>query len=87
MHKVLARLLAIAHHIEARVFLRLDPKQGGVGFGLLQAIALRHPFGPKLVGLGQPFGFRQTACNCGFKHAYAPENVEGFKLNSWANSA
>ena len=35
MHKVLTGLLAIAHDIQARILLRLDPEQRGIGLGLL----------------------------------------------------
>ena len=58
VHEVLARLLAIAHDVQARVFLRLDPQQGGVGLGLEQRIAFGHPLRPELVGFSQPGRFR-----------------------------
>ena len=64
MHKVLARLLTVAHHIQACIFLGFDPQQGGVGFGTQQSVAFGLPFGPEFVGFGQPFGFGQAACDC-----------------------
>ena len=69
MHKVLTRLLAIAHDVQACIFLGLDPQQGGIGLGLQQRIALGFPLGPKFVGFGQPGGFGQAAGDGGCKHA------------------
>ena len=40
VHEVLARLLAVADHVEAGVFLGLDPQQRGVGLGLREFGAL-----------------------------------------------
>jgi len=35
VHEMLSRLLAVADDVQARVFLGLDPQQGGIGLGLL----------------------------------------------------
>ena len=65
MHKVLTRLLTVPNHVEARVFLRLDPQQGSVSLSLQQGITLSLPLGPEFVGLGQPFGFGQATSDGG----------------------
>ena len=67
VHEVLARLLAIAHDVQACVFLRLDPQQGRVGLGLAQRVAFGHPLRPELVGFGEPSWLRQTSGDGGFK--------------------
>ena len=61
MDEMLARLLAVANHFQACVFLQLDPQERGIHLGLEQLIALRLPLRPELVGFGQPGGFGQTA--------------------------
>ena len=58
---MLPRLLAVANDVQACIFLRLDPQQSGVGFGLTQCIALGLPLRPEFLCFGQPFGFGQTA--------------------------
>ena len=68
MNKVLAGLFTIANHIQASIFLRLDPQQRGVGLGLLQFGALGGPLGPEFFGFGQPGGFGQAASNRSGKH-------------------
>ncbi len=50
VHKMLARLLAVANHVQARVFLRLDPEQRRIGLGLSQFSAFGLPLRPELVG-------------------------------------
>jgi len=68
VHEVLSRLLAVAHDVQACVFLGLDPQQGRIGLGLHKRIAFGPPLGPELVGFGQPGGFWQAADDGGFKH-------------------
>ncbi len=68
VHEVLARLLAVAHDVQAGVLLRLDPQQRGVGLGLAQFVALRLPLRPELAGLGQPRGLGQAAGGGGGEH-------------------
>jgi hypothetical protein len=68
VHEVLPRLLAVAHDVQACVFLGLDPQQGRVGLGLAKRIAFSPPLGPELVGFSQPGWLRQAAGDGGFKH-------------------
>ena len=63
MHEMLPCLFTITNDVQARVFLRFDPQQGGIGFGLSQGIPFQFPLWPKFLGFGQPFGFGQTACD------------------------
>ena len=65
VHKVLARLFAVANHVQAQVFLGFDPKQGGVRLGFDQGVALGLPLRPEFLGFGQPGGFGQAASDCG----------------------
>ena len=63
VYKMLARLFAVAHDVQARILLRLDPEQRGISLGLLQLSALRLPLRPEFFCFGQPSRFRQTACD------------------------
>ena len=67
MHKMLARLLAVANDVQPRVFLLLDPQQRRIRLGLLQFGALHLPLRPELFGLGKPGRFGQAAGNGGLK--------------------
>ena len=68
MHKVLAALLSIAHHVQPSILLRLDPQQCGIGLGLLQFGACQLPLGPELFGFRQPGRLGQATGNRSFKH-------------------
>ena len=63
VYKMLARLFAVAHDVQAGILLRLDPEQGGVGLGLLQLSALRLPLRPEFFCFRQPGRFGQAACD------------------------
>ena len=65
VHKVLARLFAVANHVQAQVFLGFDPEQGGVRLGFNQGGAFGLPLRPELLGFGQPGGFGQAASDRG----------------------
>jgi len=69
MHEVLARLLSIAHDVQARVLLGFEPQERGILFGLDQLLPLGAPLRPELIGLGQPTRFGQAPGERGFKHA------------------
>jgi hypothetical protein len=69
---VLARLLAVADDVDAGVFLHLEPEQGRVGLGAIEFGAARLPFGPELLGLGEPGGLGQAAGNGGLEHRTIP---------------
>ena len=56
-------LFAITDDVQPGVFLRFDPQQSGIGFGLSQSIPFKLPLRPEFLGFGQPFGFGQTACD------------------------
>lgn len=59
VHEMLPRLLALGDDVDARIFLHLDRKQRRVALGVDEFAAFKLPRRPKLVRLGQPFGFRQ----------------------------
>ena len=69
VHKVLARLLAVAHDVQPGVFLRLDPEQRGISLGLLQLSPLSTPLRPEFLGFRQPGRFGQAASDGGGEHA------------------
>ena len=77
VHEMLARLLAITDDVQARVFLGLDPQQGGIGLGLAQFVALGVPPGPQLPGFGQPGRLGQAARDGGGEHGTSWDAVAG----------
>ena len=66
--EMLARLLAVAHHVDAGVLLQLERDQRGVELAGVEIGAGEPPLRPQLVGLGEPGGFRQAAGDGGGKH-------------------
>ena len=72
VHEVLTRLLAVADDVDAGVFLHLQPEQGRVGLGAIELGAARLPFGPELLGLGEPGGLGQAAGDGGLEHRTIP---------------
>ena len=66
--EVLPRLLAVAHHVDPGVFLRLDPEQSRIALALGQVVSGELPLRPQLVGLGEPGRLRQAAGDGGFEH-------------------
>ncbi len=68
VHEVLPRLLAVAHHVDPGVFLRLDPEQRRVALALGQVLSGELPLRPQLVGLGEPGRLGQAAGDGGFEH-------------------
>ena len=68
VHEVLARLLAVADDVDARILLLLDGEQGGIALGRLERRAFEPPGRPQPVGLGEPGRLRQAAGNGGLEH-------------------
>ena len=77
--EMLPELLAVGNDVDARIFLGLDPHQGGVALALPQLLAFQLPGRPELFRLGQPTGFGQTSGDGGFQHGSSPKNA--FVLN------
>ena len=65
--KMAARLLAIGHDIDARVFLVEQREAHGVALSLLERVAFELPGRPERHGLRQPGGLGETAGNGGRK--------------------
>jgi hypothetical protein len=72
VHEMLARLFAVAHDVQTRVFLGFDPQQRRVGLGLEQRIAFSPPLRPELVSFSEPGGLGQATGYGGFKHQRIP---------------
>src|SRR6185369_16855026 len=69
VHEVLARLLAVAHHVDAGVLLELDREQRRVELGGGELGAGQSPRRPQAIGFGEPGRFRQAAGDGGGEHA------------------
>jgi hypothetical protein len=69
---MLARLLAVADHVDAGVLLFLEGKDGGVALRIVEGRPFCAPGCPQLVGLGEPGRLRQAAGYGGLEHGYAP---------------
>src|SRR5207237_10814052 len=70
--EMLARLLAVAHDIDACVLLFLEPQQRRIALGLSESGAFGAPRRPELVRLGEPGRLRQAAGDGGLEHCGAP---------------
>ena len=71
VHEVLARLFAVADHVEAGVLLRLDPQQRGVELGLVARPA------PSSRHCGQSFSVSASQAGLGRLPAMAAGNSVG----------
>lgn len=52
--EMLSRLLTIGNNIYAGVFLKFDPQKSRGALCFFEVLALRFPFRPQLMGLGEP---------------------------------
>src|SRR5260370_40306054 len=75
---MLPRLLAVAHDVDAGLFLAADGKQRGIVLGLEQRLAGKRPRRPQDVGRGEPRGLGQAARQSRLEHLSSPSLLVGY---------
>src|ERR1700730_17204051 len=80
-------LLAVAHDVDAGLFLAADGEQGGVILGLEQRLAGERPGRPQHVGRSKPRGLGQTAGQGRLEHVSSPSLLVVYFVGLAANSS